>query len=96
MSYDRRARELQVESLVRQALSDRSPLVRALRRRIAPGQAPLSTLKAHGLPALEGGTGGGSGRSSEEDDGEVLVVAQVWIIGVRLLDMFESFSANLA
>ena len=61
---------------MRQALSDRAPLVRALRRRIAPGQSPAGTLRADGLPALEGGAGGGSG-SGTEDAGEVLVVAQV-------------------
>lgn len=41
-----------MESLIRRALGDRAKLVRALGRRLAPGQ-PLLAVLAAGLPALE-------------------------------------------
>ena len=48
----RRKQEHEAESLIRRALGDRAKLVRALGRRLAPGQ-PLLRVLAAGLPDLE-------------------------------------------
>lgn len=63
-----RDKEQRVESLVKQALSDRASLVRVLRQRVARGQPAATTLRS-GLPALEGG--------SSSCGNEVFVVARL-------------------
>eukprot|EP00798_Chlamydomonas_sp_ICE-L_P031575 gene31575-6769_t len=65
-----RDQEAQVEAMIKQALSDRSKLVRVVRRQLAPGQS-LSDLSI-GLPKLEHMAEGG-----ETDGGPVLVGANV-------------------
>jgi len=68
-----RVQEAHVEGLVRQALGDRARLVRAVRRRLAGGQAP-GTL-ARGLPLPQGGQ-------------ELLLVAQLDpTLALRLADV---------